>query len=184
ARRGRPRCADTPRGRAGWNSHHAAREPDHGTSARRRATRGRAVWRSRGARAVGEDHIAAPGGRGDRAEAQRPWSAAGGRSGSAEPARWRARTRGRDRRRPSPIPRRCARVPAPRGSRRASVRSVRAWARPATAAPAIAAPPTAAALACLGDGELAAADLVPVQLLAGALRVFGPPHLPQPEPPR
>src|SRR5262245_30068196 len=67
------------------------------------------------------------------------------------------------------------------GSRRASVRSVRAWARPATAAPAIAAPPTAAALAGLGDGELAAADLVPVQLLDGALGLFGRAHLDEAE---
>src|SRR5215472_982443 len=67
------------------------------------------------------------------------------------------------------------------GSRRASVHSVRARPRPAPAAAAIAATSAAAALARLGDGELAAADVVAVQLLDGALGLFGRGHLDEAE---
>src|SRR5262249_49791634 len=53
--------------------------------------------------------------------------------------------------------------------------------RPAPPPPAIAATTAAATLAGLGDGELAAADLVAVQLLDGALGLLGRTHLDEAE---
>src|SRR5437899_11222539 len=68
----------------------------------------------------------------------------------------------------------------------ATRRSVGARARSATAAPAaapsIAAAPAAAALPRLGDGELATADVVAVQLLDGAFGFLGRAPLHEAEP--